>query len=182
MGSEITHKKGEAMETKVRRHWMRLVVAAAAVAMLGIASTQTLALNPQPEPPIFMSGLFAITPKQTARLNLATIAGPSQPGFRVMVRFLDPTGKELLARRLTLLPGKTAFVDFQPDMAKAATSPGTGQRLPLQAEVQVLSGSNPRQQLVPTLEIFTTVTGETTLLLPLLNPQPEPPKPDTLPR
>jgi hypothetical protein len=127
-------------------------------------------------------GMVGITVGQTARLNVVNaISDPGVVPCRVTLSFFDSAGRLLGGPDTKLLGAReAAFSDF------AITDPGIrpGDRVQFRANVS-LEFDNPLERracgnnLIPTLEIFNTATGQTQILNPLVirgfNPQPDPP-------
>jgi len=126
-------------------------------------------------------GMVAIAAGQTARLNVLNAIG--DPGIQpctVELRFFDGRGQLLGGPDTKVLGAReAAFLD----LALGPTA-ARGTRLQLHAQVSARF-ANPREQracsnnLMPTLEVFDTATGQTQFLHPGVikgfNPQPDPP-------
>jgi len=149
------------------------------VMTLGLAlgsAVAALAISEENDFPI-----FGITAGQTARLNVVnTIGDPGIMPCRVVVSFFDGDGN-LLGGPDTkeLRPGQSAFVD------RMIQDPGIRPPGRLQIRAAVAADVRNKQELracggvFQTLEVFSTETGQTVFMHPMVirgfNPQPDPP-------
>jgi len=138
-----------------------LLIVAAAV--WDKSTRQVAAFNPQPDPPAF--GMIAITPEQTARLNVVRaepLGDPDRP-LLIEMTFFDSDGNSLLRSTTTLFSGHSAFLDLN-----GLTVPRTEPRTEVRAMVHVIQPPTDRNRLnlVANIELFDNETGRTTVLLP----------------
>jgi hypothetical protein len=147
------------------------VAVAIALAAVGFGIAHLKAFNPQPDPPRF--GMVGIAEGQTARLNLVNLYPPGPPVVppdpcRAELQFLDGDGNVVAARRVQLVAGHAAFLDFAPAFVPINT---VGDAVaPLRAEIRanvvLAAGGVPPGPCRATLEIFNNATGRTTVLQP----------------
>lgn len=141
------------------------------------------------------TGLFGVTGGQTIRVSILN-AG-DRGGIQPCVKVFDLSGRLLAeSEGESLRPGQGTFIDFN----AADLGARVGQRLQVRAEVE-LTPPDPNQppdpaqppdplqppdparvrveNVILTLEVFNTETGETGFTMPWVlegfNPQPEPP-------
>jgi hypothetical protein len=145
---------------------IRYSLTATSVLLLVHATTAWAGVQPQP----FRTGLFGVTTGQSIRISVVNAGGASgiiNPCFHVV----DADGKLLLEHDSGLLSsGAGTFVDFD------APAAGAGVRTQLRAEVELVPMANPpdpvawlvalRREVLLTLEVFDTATGETVITLP----------------
>jgi hypothetical protein len=131
--------------------------------------------NPQPDPPAIVFGAFALAFGQSARVNVTdalnpAIIGAVSPGpCRVNVAFLDARGAQLsdasgspIGGSLTLMPGSSAFFDFDP-----RGMIGFGGRLEMRAAITLGADVSPGpcDQLAASVELVDSLTARTSLEL-----------------
>jgi hypothetical protein len=137
--------------------------AAARVAVIACLATAlpAAAFNPQPDPPGF--GMVGIVRDQTAGLSVVNIGGlsPPEPDAPVELLFLDGAGTTLARAVVTAAGGTAAFLDLRGD-SLAISDPD--ERMQIRAVVRAVGDQRP--SLVPTLELFDTATGRTTVSYP----------------
>jgi hypothetical protein len=149
-------------------HYARLmcVLALGAMALLAqVTPTNTLQTT----------AMVGIAEGQTARLNLLN-PGVQAPAVGVIctaaVEYLDDSGAVLKTASVTVTPGKSVGVDLQSD---TDLSLATGARREIRAAIAIptippptttTGGSAvPTCKLIPTLEIFDSVSGRTEAVL-----------------
>lgn len=145
--------------TLVRR--ISLIAAAAFSAV----TTTVMAFNPQPDPPGF--GIVSITPDQTIRINVVcfphqVLDVPPGPCSGELI-FHDMAGNVLGSARVRLAPGEATFLDFT-----AATRTEVGSRVGI--DPCWIPGPDSGRAL-PTVEVFDTATGATTLFVNPVTPR-----------
>jgi hypothetical protein len=148
-----------------------LTIAASAVLLIILVTAldthKTAAFNPQPDPPAF--GMIAITPDQTARLNVVRTEPPGNPDrpMTVELTFFDSDGMSLLRSTATVRAGRAVFLDLA-----GFTVPRTGMRTEIRGSVHIVTSlpepDRNRVNLVANIEIFDTETGKTMVVLPAI--------------
>ncbi len=152
MGSIASFSRGACFT----RTAARLVLASCLTAAMPAA-----AFNPKPDPPGF--GMIGIVRDQMARLSVADIGGasPPEPDAPVELLFLDGSGATLARSVVTVSGGAAASLDLRGDSLGII---GPNDRMQVRAVVRALGNRKPA--VVPTLELFDTVTGRTTVSYP----------------
>jgi hypothetical protein len=161
------------------------VAVAIALAAVGFGIAHLKAFNPQPDPPRF--GMVGIAEGQTARLNLVNLYPPGPrvvppDPCRAELQFLDGDGNVVAARRVQLVAGHAAFLDFAPAFVPINT---VGDAVaPLRAEIRanvvLAAGGVPPGPCRATLEIFDNATARTTVFV-ASGPRACPPGPPVAP-
>lgn len=125
---------------------------------------------PVPAPLDFTFGMVGLAPGQTARLSVVNIGSSVQFPCRLVLAFLDDAGKALKQAFVQMDSGKAAFLDLTLGEAneKHEHGPDSGRIQirgigynPLLSPIPISLSCN----LVPTLEVFTTETGTTSVIL-----------------
>jgi hypothetical protein len=178
-------------ETSIMRHRKALLaILLAAVVAMSVPAWAIIVIDSK-------TGLFGVTGGQTIRVSVLN-AG-DKGAILPCTKVFDMSGNLLAeAEGMPVRPGQGTFVDFN----AAALGVRVGQRLQVRAEVELLpppednlpppdDGQPPDPAQPPdplrvragnvilTLEVFNTATGETAFTMPWVtkgfNPQPEPP-------
>jgi len=127
--------------------------------------------------------MIGVVRGQTVRLNATNLGGPDTRPCEVALVFFDEQGDALIERSLSLIGGRSAFLDLNADKL-SGLEPRSKKRFQIRALVNVLSDPDDKSQcekaIVTTLEVFDNKTGQTSFVLnPALmmgvNPLPEPP-------
>ena len=139
-----------------------LAVAAALVA--GGAWTTLVAFDPQPDPPAF--GVISITPDQTIRLNAVCSAHgvkgePAAPCL-VELMFHDAAGNVLVSQAVRLRPGQAASLDYSTVRTAGFDRVGI---------VPCIQPDPARGRVLPTAEVFDSVTGQTAFVVNPVTPR-----------
>ncbi|HLH40336.1 MAG TPA: hypothetical protein VKX39_14395 [Bryobacteraceae bacterium] len=126
------------------------------------------------------TGMVGIADSQTARFNVLN-PGAVAPALGVIcsatISFLDANNSILKSASVSVTPGKSAFLDLHSDTDLALA---TGDRAQIRAIVSQpltpgptpVAAPQPVCKLIPTLEIFDTVTGRTLVVLGHVTPVP----------
>jgi hypothetical protein len=135
-------------------------------------SAQTAAVIPT----VVTTGMIGLAQGQTAQLNLLN-PGVLAPAVGVIctaaVSYLDATGATLKTATVSVAPGKSGSVDLSGD---TDLNIAAGARREIRAQIAIpfvlpptATGSTPIMaaacKLIPTLEIFDSVTGRTLVTL-----------------
>jgi hypothetical protein len=117
--------------------------------------------TPLPGPLDFTFGMVGLAPGQTARLNVVNIGftGGATIPCRLVLAFLDDSGKPLSQVFVQVDGGKAAFLDLTSSEASGRIQiRGIGYN-------PFLSPVSLSCSLIPTLEVFATDTGITSVVL-----------------
>jgi hypothetical protein len=138
----------------------------------GAFSLAAQATAPATVPAVRTTGMVGIAEGQTARLNLLN-PGDQSAGAGVVctaqVSFLDNSGIVLKVGALTVIPGRSASLDLRSDTDLQLAVGNRREVRALIALMDVTPAANPATtpfcNVVPTLEIFNTVSGQTLVTL-----------------
>jgi hypothetical protein len=156
-------------------------------ALASLAASQATAQT-ETKLPAVQSGLMGIARAQTARLTVIHLP-PSDPEYppnpcMATLMFLDEQGETYqdragspVAARAEIRPGESAFLELR---AADALVGSTAMRRQFRVAIERRSGPiehppNPCDGLVPTLEVYDTFTGRTTIFHDLRSAPVQPP-------
>jgi hypothetical protein len=133
-------------------------------------------LSAQSVPPVTLStGIIGIAAAQTARLNLLNVgAPPSAVGLTctAAVAFLDGAGIVLKSTTLTIAPGTSMGFDVRSDTDLGLLALGDRREIRATISIPALTptpasstAAVPTCRLIPTLEMFNSITGQTQVVL-----------------
>ena len=137
----------------------KLTLGIAAVTIVAFAFARiTLAFNPQPEPPGY--GLVTLVPGQDLRINVVCSehgAGKLPPGpCAGEFMFHDAEGTTLRSGRFALRPGQST--SFELNLERGGGNP-------IGIQPCVIPGIENAGFAIPSVEVFSTETGQTTLFV-----------------
>jgi hypothetical protein len=143
---------------RISRTMLALSVTATAILA---AVTTVWAFNPQPDPPAF--GLVSILPDQTIRLNVVCfehpVNGHAAEPCRGDLMLHDIAGNVVARQSVRLRPGEGAFLDFT---GNSRTGVPAVDRLAIDP-CWIPADRSGRG--IPTVEVFDTASGRTTLVM-----------------
>ena len=154
---------------------MKSVILASAIAVLAMGMFAFVpvfhAQQPSPIPVIgtdFTFGMVGLAPDQTARLNVVNIGVSSGPQFPcgLVLAFMDSDGQTLKQGFVRVDRGRAAFLDLtlseiQVQQRIQIRGIGYNPLLSNGSAIPIAQGCN----LIPTLELFSTDTGNTSVIL-----------------
>ncbi len=123
--------------------------------------------------------MVGLTAGQTARLNVLNpglqvpaAAGPACPA---LLSFLNDQGAVITSATVSVMPGKSAFLDLDRDTAISTND----QRVEIRAAIAIPVAAAPAPcRLIPTMEVFNNDAGRTQFVVgrfvKLLPPTPSP--------
>ena len=149
---------------------LALAISVVAMGMLAFAPVLH-AQQPGPIPalgPDFTFGMVGLAPNQTARLNVVNIGVPGGSQFPcgLVLAFIDSDGQTLKQAFVRVDRGKAAFLDLSLSETQAQQriqirGIGYNPLLTPASAIPIAAGCN----LIPTLEVFSTDTGNTSVIL-----------------
>jgi len=134
---------------------VQLMSAAAVILLLAGGVKLLQGFNPQPDPP-GVWGMFGVTPSDTIRINVVNMqfGGLPPDPCNVTLKFLDPSGKILEQRSLTINTTQAASLDYSPVGVAAF-------RTEVHPVVSVPANEPTGCSAVGSVEVFNTISGET---------------------
>lgn len=132
----------------------------------GLALAQTTT-TPVVSPEVRTSGMVGLTAGQTARLNVLNpgLQDPASTGpvCPALLSFLNNQGGVITTATVSVMPGKSAFLDLDRDTAISVSD----QRVEIRATIAIpIPVTAPATcTLIPTMEVFNNDTGRTQFIV-----------------
>ncbi len=142
-------------------------------AVLASAGAATLwGFNPQPDPPGF--GAITMLPSQAMRLNVVCHNPPSDHACNIALGFNGPDGRTLKQAMVRVLPGAIGYLELSPADLRGIVDPnfrraGGGIAVVPTVVPEVLPPDPYR--VIPSVEVYDTVTGKTDLFVNVAAPR-----------
>jgi hypothetical protein len=129
--------------------------------LAGIALAQTTTPPPAASPEVRTSGMVGLTAGQTARLNVLNpgLSVPAATGAvcPALLSFLNDQGGVITTAKVSVMPGKSAYLDLDRDTAISTTD----LRVQIRAAFAMPVTAPATCRLIPTMEVFNNSTGMT---------------------
>jgi hypothetical protein len=129
-------------------------------ALAGLALAQTTT-TPVVSPGFRTSGMVGLTAGQTARLNVLNpgLQVPAATGAAcpALLSFLNDQGVVITTATVSVMPGKSAFLDLDRDTAISTTD----LRVEIRAAIAIPEAAPTACRFIPTMEVFNNNTGAT---------------------
>jgi hypothetical protein len=126
------------------------------------------ATAPVVSPEVRTSGMAGLTAGQTARLNVLNpgLQVPAATGAAcsALLSFLNDQGVVITTATVSVMPGKSAFLDLDRDTAISTTDLRVEIRATIAIPIPVAAMPAPCK-LIPTMEVFNNDTGRTQFVI-----------------